>query len=263
MGSLVSLLSVPEHPSAFPELGQPRYLFVIDPGHGGSNTGAPGLGGHVYEKEITLALALALKDRLLQLGVDVVLTRDKDEYLSLRERTRIANELGADLFISLHTNASQDRTRQGFETYILSPEALDVEGPALRAGDGRLRPGVDADIAALLDDIECGAVHARSAAIAASVQREIAAVRGADRDRGVKQASMHVLLGATMPAVLIEVGFLNHPVEGRDLQDPVIRGRIADAIATAVVRSSPISSAQQLRNALVAHQNELLVGSTH
>jgi N-acetylmuramoyl-L-alanine amidase len=191
----------------------------------------------------------------------VVLTRDKDEYLALRERTRIANELGADLFISLHTNASLDRTRRGFETFILAAQALEVEGPALRAGEGRLRPGVDTEVAALLDDVERGAAHARAAELAAAIQRELGRVRGRERDRGVRQDSMHVLLGATMPAVLVEVGFLNHPLEGRELQDEEVRGQIADAIAAAVLSVGDTSSARQIPTSAVAEESASLDGS--
>ncbi|HUS62880.1 MAG TPA: N-acetylmuramoyl-L-alanine amidase, partial [Kofleriaceae bacterium] len=101
-------------------------LVMLDPGHGGSNTGAASVMQGVFEKDLTLALANAVKQRLEAKGIAVQLTRDGDEYVSLRERTRRANAAEADLFISLHANASPARSQRGFETYLLTPQALDV-----------------------------------------------------------------------------------------------------------------------------------------
>ena len=106
-------------------------LVVVDPGHGGTNTGAPGVGG-VYEKRATLAMGRCVAARLRARGVRVRLTRDDDRYLSLRQRGRIANELGADRFVSIHFNATEDHDQRGFETFILTPRAPYVAGRALR-----------------------------------------------------------------------------------------------------------------------------------
>src|SRR5690606_17816692 len=140
------------------------------------------------------------------------------------------------LFLSLHTNATESHSQRGFETYILTPRALDIDGRALRAGEGRPRPGAAPATALLLDDVERGLAQDGAAALAAAVQDELAALRGPEGDRGVRQASMDVLLGATMPAVLVEVGFLDHPVEGRELIDPAVLDRVAGALAVAVAR---------------------------
>ena len=204
---------------------------MLDPGHGGSNTGAASVMEGVFEKDLTLALANAVKQRLEARGIGVLLTRDGDEYVSLRERTRRANAAEADLFISLHANASPARSQRGFETYLLTPQALDVDARALRRHEGRPRPGVAPDTAALLDDAERGLAHRASAALAAAMQAELGERRTGDR--GVRQASMDVLYGAAMPAVLVEVGFIDHPIEGTELLDPAVLASIADAIADA------------------------------
>ena len=213
-----------------------RRVIVLDPGHGGSNLGAVGIGG-VSEKSFTLPLARAVASRLEQRGFAVILTRDSDRYLTLRERVNVANRANADAFISLHANASPSHGQHGFETWILSADAVDVDSRALRTGGGGERAGVDTATALLLDDLERGAAQWQSAEMAAAVQEELRAVSGLDNDRGVRQESKHVLLGANMPAILVEVGFLDHPVEGRGLLDPAVRDDIALALARAVERS--------------------------
>lgn len=214
-------------------------LVVIDPGHGGTNTGAPGAVSGLYEKQVTLELARALHKRLHDRGYRVALTRDRDVYLTLRQRVRYANRVGADLFISLHTNASVSHGHRGYETFILPPEALDVDGRALRLEDGTPRPGMDRDTAMLLDDLERGGAQGAAADLAVAIQGRLRAVRGAEGDRGVRQGAMDVLMGATMPAVLVEMGFIDHPVEGHELADPAVREQIAEALAAAVTEVLP------------------------
>jgi N-acetylmuramoyl-L-alanine amidase len=214
-------------------------LVVLDAGHGGSNTGAAGVVEGLYEKRLTLALARAVARRLEARGVDVLLTRDDDRYLSLRERVRIANGAGASLFMSLHFNASPTRAQRGYETYILTPEALDIDSAAIRGADGPPRPGTDAETARLLDDLERAAALPVAARFAERVQARIAAVRGAGASRGVKQAPMDVLMGPTMPSVLVEVGFIDHPVEGVELLRRETRDALAEALAQAVMDTLP------------------------
>ena len=216
-----------------------RPLIVIDPGHGGTNAGAPAAVPGLYEKQVTLALARLLWEELTERGYRVVLTRDRDVYLTLRQRVRLANRLGADLFISLHTNATTSHAQRGYETFVLPPEALNVDARALRLEDGAVREGLDPDTALLLDDLERGAAQEAAAALATAVQAQLRVVRGPEGDRGVRQGAMDVLMGATMPAVLVEVGFIDHPVEGRELADPTVRERIAAALANAVVAVLP------------------------
>jgi len=210
-----------------------RPLIVLDPGHGGTNTGAPGVGG-VYEKQATLRLARCVGERLREQGLRVALTREDDRYLSLRQRVRYANELGADRFVSIHFNATEDHDQRGFETYILTARAVDVDGRALRVEDGAPREGVAPETARLLDDVERGLALPESAELALSIQKHLRAVRGEETDRGVRQESMHVLLGATMPAALVEVGFIDHPVEGPELLDPDMQQQLCAALADAI-----------------------------
>lgn len=211
-------------------------LVVIDPGHGGANTGASGVGHGFYEKELTLALARDLADRLKLRGIRAMVTRDQDVYMTLRQRVDRANQVRADLFVSLHANASDTHLRRGYETFILSPRAVDIDGRALRIAEGPSRRGVDARTARILDDLERGMAQPRAAALAAEIQNQLRLRRGPDGDRGVRQDAMHVLLGATMPAVLVEVGFLDHVDEGRELRDPGVQAKICGALATAIAR---------------------------
>ena len=211
-----------------------RSRVVLDPGHGGSNPGATGALPGLHEKQLTLILARAVRDRLVASGIDVVLTRDRDATSTLRTRMEVANTLAADLFVSIHANASPTRAQRGFETYLLSPAAVDIDGRALRSDSGTPRPGLDTETALVLDDVERGAAQWESAELALAIQHELRAVRGADGDRGVRQESHHVLLGATMPAALVEVGFIDHPLEGRELADPAVQAQLADAIAAGI-----------------------------
>jgi N-acetylmuramoyl-L-alanine amidase len=203
---------------------------VIDPGHGGSNTGAPGRNG-ALEKQVTLSIARALEKKLQSESVDVVLTRERDTYLTLRERSRRANAARANVFVSLHANATPDHGRRGVETYALSREATDVEArrAAHRVGDGP---------SALLADLRLLEAHKQSLALAKLVQRRLVDARGASElskyDRGAKTASFDVLAGVDAAAVLVEVGFIDHPVEGVELQRPEVQDKIAASIAEAI-----------------------------
>jgi N-acetylmuramoyl-L-alanine amidase len=179
-------------------------------------------------------MAGALRARLRAKGFNVQLTRTRDQYLTLRQRGRMANEMNADLFVSLHANATDNHSSSGYETYILTPEAVDVDSRALRHDSGRARPGIDAETSALLDDIERSTTQLLAADVATSIQNNMRDLRGKAGDRGVRQDSMHVLLGATMPAVLIEVGFIDHPIEGEELMNATLRGKMTDAIAEAI-----------------------------
>jgi N-acetylmuramoyl-L-alanine amidase len=219
--------------AAAPAPAAPRV--VLDPGHGGSNTGAAGVIEGLYEKRLTLALARAVEQRLRAAGVDVVLTRRDDRYVSLRERVRIANAADAALFVSLHANASPTRAQRGTETYILTPEALAVDSVALRGADGPPRPGLDRDTALLLDDLERGSALPAAVRLAERVQARLAEAR--PESRGVRQGSMDVLMGPTIPAVLVEVGFIDHPLEGIELLRREVRERIASAIAGAILET--------------------------
>ena len=228
--ALVVAMTIPA--TASPPAGRP--LVVLDPGHGGSNPGAQGAVPALHEKQLTLALAKQVAARLREHGIAVQLTRDDDRTLTLRQRVARADALAADLFVSIHANASPTRTQRGYETYVLTTKGVDIDGRALRADVPTPRPDVAPDIALVLDDVERGASQWEAAELGARMQRALRERRGAEGDRGVRQDAPHVLLGATMPAVLVEVGFIDHPVEGRELADPAIQGQLASAMAEAI-----------------------------
>lgn len=207
-------------------------LVVIDPGHGGSNAGAKG--PQLHEKQLTLAIAQQVAAKLRDKGVTVQLTRSDDRTLTLRQRVEIADQANADLFVSIHANASPLRNQRGYETYVLTTKGVDVDARAIRSESMTPRPGIDPEIAAVLDDVERGASQWEAADLAARIQRAIRDRRGPEGDRGVRQDSDHVLLGATMPAVLVEVGFIDHPIEGKQLTDPAVQNQLANALAEAI-----------------------------
>jgi N-acetylmuramoyl-L-alanine amidase len=229
-----------------PVLGRSRapvaprpWRVVLDPGHGGTNTGCAGVVEGVYEKRVTLVLAFAVAERLQKAGVDVVMTRTDDRFLTLRERVRFANRADADLFLSIHFNASPGKAQRGFETWVLDPTMIDVDARAIRAGDGPERPGLDPAVAAILDDAERGAAQTGSLRLAERLQARLATVWGPKLSRGVRQGSQDVLIGLNMEGALVEVGFLDHPVEGAELLTSARRELLADALAAAVLDRRP------------------------
>ena len=223
--------------AAQPALASPQSprqpVVVLDPGHGGSNAGALGATG-LHEKQLSLALASRVAERLRARGIAVQLTRTTDQTLTLRQRVAIADRVPADLFVSIHANASPTRTQRGYETYVLTARGIDVDGRALRSDTTTPRPGFDPDLALVLDDVERGASQWEAADLAWRIQRALRDRRGPDGDRGVRQDAHHVLLGATMPAVLVEVGFIDHPIEGRQLAEPAVQAQLAEAITEAI-----------------------------
>jgi N-acetylmuramoyl-L-alanine amidase len=221
---------------AAPALASPqsgKQVVVIDPGHGGSNLGAVGVNG-LAEKHLSLAIAHQVTERLRTRGITVQMTRTTDRTLTLRQRIVTADRLPADLFVSIHANASPSRIQRGYETYVLTARGIDIDGRALRGEPVTRRPGVDPEVSLILDDVERGASQWEAADLAARMQRALRERRGPEGDRGVRQDAQHVLLGATMPAVLVEVGFIDHPLEGRQLADPAVQAQLADAITEAI-----------------------------
>ncbi|NIM18764.1 MAG: hypothetical protein GTO51_00710 [Candidatus Latescibacteria bacterium] len=213
---------------------------AIDPGHGGKDYGKAGITG-ILEKDVNLALAEKLKERIEnQLGLEVVLTRDDDMLLSLTKRTEIANEAGADLFISLHCNSWFSRSTGGFEAYFLSPartewdrEVARVENAADNIARGARESTNNSDIDFILWDLVQNEYIHESSYFAELIQKEMSE-RLEIRNRGVKQANFTILQGARMPAVLIETGFLSNPVEEKLLVDKDFQRRIADGIVNAI-----------------------------
>ena len=228
--------------AAAPAKAQP--VVVIDPGHGGVETGAVGPTG-VQEKDVTLDLARRLKALLERRGLTAVLTRDEDRVLPLDDRTSVANHNRAVLFLSIHLNASKRKDAAGAETYFLSTGATDAEARTLAALENKAYdPGgasseakaaapPDRGLELVLWDLAQNSYLAESSRLAESVQAELNALTGA-RDRGVRQAPFRVLMGATMPAILVEAGFISNPEEEARLKDAAYKDKVAEAIAAAV-----------------------------
>ena len=208
---------------------------VIDPGHGGDDVGAQSPTG-VTEKEVTLAVARRLARILESRGRAVRLTRDGDQSRALTDRTALANRLDATVFISLHANASTIASVAGAETYYMSLDGASDEAAAATAALEN-RAGSSADERSPLDlilwDLAQAEVLNESSRLALSVQGRLNARLGL-RDRGVKQAPFVVLTGATMPAILVEVGFLSNPTEAERLTRPESQQQLAEAVAAGV-----------------------------
>jgi len=214
---------------------------VIDPGHGGDETGAIGPAG-TMEKDLTLAIAREIAERLrATLGLQVVLTRDEDVAVGLDERSALANQNKADLFVSVHLNATVSGRARGAETYFLSLQASDERAAGLAAaenltGGEPAAPGSEEfDLQLLLWDLAQSQHLASSQRLATLIQAELNRALELP-DRGVKQAPFRVLTGAAMPAVLVELGFLTNAEEEKRLRDPAYRAGLAETVVRAIGR---------------------------
>ncbi|MGC3998287.1 MAG: N-acetylmuramoyl-L-alanine amidase [Anaeromyxobacter sp.] len=217
---------------------------VVDAGHGGHDPGAIGP-SRVREKDVTLAIARRLARKLRAAGFEVVLTRDGDRYLALEERTALANTARGDLFVSIHANAHPRRTMSGVETYFLNVTD-DRYARRLAARENGVDMGAQGEVARILTDLDAKASADASQQLARQVQREVCSgVRagvGDVKDLGVKNALFYVLLGARMPAVLVETGFISNKVEEKRLASAEYQERVASGVTRAVVsfaRSAP------------------------
>ena len=230
-------------PAALRAQQQGPLVVVLDPGHGGRwpHDGAHG-GRGLHEKAIALQVAQKTKEALEAQGVTVILTRDADEDIPLADRVRIANEAGADVFLSIHCNAMEKRedrkVTRGVETYFLSPDPTDAEARMLAqlengGPDAVPLPKASDAVAGILNDLALGQARNDSAALAQIVQQHM--VRGTRApSRGVRQAPFLVLSGTRMPSVLVEIGFISHPREGRLLSRDRHQRRVAQALADGV-----------------------------
>lgn len=195
---------------------------VIDPGHGGRDSGAVGRKG-TKEKDINLQVAKILKQMIeKELGLQVILTRERDTFISLKERSVIANIEKADLFISLHCNASRKLTSKGVEVYFLSEAKTDWERAVEALENASLKfelPEKEAQnvLDAILLDLAQTEFLKESQKLAECLQKKL--VDNIEMDRGVKQAGFYVLYGVYMPAVLIELGFITNPREEKLLKN--------------------------------------------
>ena len=217
---------------------RPIRRIIVDAGHGGHDTGAIGP-TRVREKDVTLAMAKRLATRLQAKGFEVVLTRPDDRYVALEERTAIANARHGDLFVSIHANAHPRRDRRGTETYVLNvADDRYAARLAARENGALADESTGKEVRRILADLDAQSSADASRRLAQAVQRQVCAgIRsrmGDVRDLGVKSALFYVLLGARMPAVLLETSFISNRAEERRLQSSRFQDEIAASVARAV-----------------------------
>ena len=218
------------------QLGLGVSRIVIDPGHGGHDPGANGKG--VNEAELVLDVALRLEKLLQQVpGVDVILTRRTDEFIQLPERTAIANREGADLFLSIHANASTNGQAHGIETYFLN-FANNQSAAAVAARENAASTQAMGGLPDFVKAIAMNNKLDESRDLALQVQRSMVdrqrSTNKTLKDLGVKQAPFVVLIGANMPSVLAEMGFVTNPQEAKLLKSNAYRQKIAESLFNAI-----------------------------
>jgi N-acetylmuramoyl-L-alanine amidase len=220
------------------QLGLGVSRIVIDAGHGGHDPGS--LGDGIREAELVLDVSLRLEKLLKQEAtVDVVMTRRTDTFVDLEERTRIANRQNADLFLSIHANSSRRKTAQGIETFVLNfANTSDAEEVAAR--ENAIAKGSMRQLPDIVKAITLNNKLDESRDLAEMVQGSLVTrLRKTETelpDRGIKQAPLVVLIGASMPSVLAEIGFVSTPEEGARLKTSKYRQDIAEALRDAVLR---------------------------
>ncbi len=213
---------------------------VIDAGHGGKDPGAVGAGG-IQEKDIVLDVALRLKRQLEAAGITVILTRSRDEFLTLGQRSDIANRNQADFFISVHANAAHNRFAHGFEAFYLSTEHDDFAKAVQIRENAAVRYEDSADyefsnnLNATLWDMILTENRIESIEMANSVSFELSRMLNL-KTRYIRGANFYVLKGAKMPAVLLEIGYVSNAREGARLNNPHYRQMLSEAIASGILR---------------------------
>jgi N-acetylmuramoyl-L-alanine amidase len=211
---------------------------VIDPGHGGHDAGAPGFFKGVNEKDIVLQIGLRLAQKIRrELGCQVIMTRDSDRFLSLEERTAIANTRNADLFISIHCNAHQNHRAYGIETYFLNL-ATDDDAILVAARENATSRKNISDLQNILNDLMQNSKINESSKLAAYTQKSLynhLKGRYSDiKNKGVKQAPFYVLLGAQMPSILIETSFISNKQECKRLLNANYQDHLCNGIITGI-----------------------------
>ena len=214
---------------------------ILDPGHGGNDPGAIGRRSHVKEKVLTLQMARKLKSILEDAGINIIMTRDSDVFIPLPKRAEVANKSGADLFVSVHINASRARSLRGFECYYLS-NATDDNARALEAFENsslRMDDGASAEHSRPLDktlwDMALTENRLESSELAGYICDAINESL-AMGNRGVRTARFYVLKHTTIPAVLVESGYISNKYEESRLKDPEFLNRIAESVAQGILR---------------------------
>ncbi|MGO9828829.1 MAG: N-acetylmuramoyl-L-alanine amidase [Myxococcaceae bacterium] len=218
------------------QLGLKVRRVVIDAGHGGHDTGTVGPGG-TQEKTVALAIALRLGQVLTDEGLEVVFTREDDHFVRLEDRARLANEAHGDLFISIHCNSGAESSWRGVETYTLNLSA-DRYAIRLAARENASSAKTMSDLQFLLADLATRAHTDESARLAERVQHSMVSRMSLKypkvKDRGRKEALFYVLLGAKMPAILVETGFLSNPEDEKRLATSGYQDEVARSVAAGV-----------------------------
>jgi N-acetylmuramoyl-L-alanine amidase len=238
----VAVAFVPPPPPPRPKFVPVQRVIVLDPGHGGVDPGAIGVSG-IHEKDITLAAARDIRNELLRLGgYRVLLTRDRDEFIRLRDRVAFGRDAGADLFVSIHADTMPNRRVRGASVYTLSETASDAEAAALAVQENKadLIAGVDlshetSEVANILIDLAQRETMNLSAQFAAllvdELRRETRLLRNTHRFAGFA-----VLKAPDVPSVLVELGFLSNRRDEKMLRTKTYRRKLAAAIAQGIDR---------------------------
>lgn len=211
---------------------------TVDMGHGGDDFGAPGYMKGIHEKDIVLKLGKKLAGKIREeLNCEVIMTRTGDKYLTLEERTAISNTKNSDIFVSIHTNASKNKSAYGIETYFLNL-ATDDEAIRVAARENATSTKNISDLQTILNDLMQNAKINESSRLAGHVQETVCGTLKGKFDliknKGVKQAPFYVLLGAQMPAILIETSFISNKRECERLNNPAYQDLLCDGIVKGI-----------------------------
>jgi N-acetylmuramoyl-L-alanine amidase len=232
------VIDIARNPPGATPLRSARVLsrVVLDPGHGGNDPGAIGPAG-AKEKDVTLAIAHLVAPVLAAQGIQVTLTRDDDRYVTLEERTARANAFNADLFVSIHCNAAENRSRHGVETYVLDTTKDEIAN-RVAARENATSQAANAELGSILANMRMADQASRSKTMADLLQRSAMASLHDEFpdafDGGVHVAGFYVLVGARMPGVLFETSYISNPIEEERLTSARYQQRIADSIVNAI-----------------------------
>jgi N-acetylmuramoyl-L-alanine amidase len=218
------------------QLGLSASRVVIDPGHGGHDPGTMNKGG-LREKDVVLDVSQRLRKLLEKDGFEVVMTRDKDVFIPLEERTAIANSKGADLFLSIHVNAARSTKPRGTETYFLNlattPDAEEVAARENAVTTRRVNE-LQSILQKVLNNEKITESRELASRVQTSLSGDLYASAKDPRNRGVKTAPFYVLLGAQMPSVLVEIAYLTNRKDAELLGDGAFRQKVAESIAVGI-----------------------------
>ncbi|MCL4460399.1 MAG: N-acetylmuramoyl-L-alanine amidase [Nitrospirae bacterium] len=225
-------------PSLAPRI--PRFRVVLDPGHGGKDCGTLGVNG-ICEKDLVLDIALDLRKRLESDGrFKVLMTRDQDVFIPLKERTDMANRWRGDLFLSIHANSDPNRTVRGLETFLLNLRSSDERSREVATRENTVLGVSHGDLGAILLTLRVNHKKKRSLEFAGDLNRSF--TRNLEgryqsvRNLGIRQAPFYVIMGTAMPAALTEINFLSNPEDARIMASRKYRQLVAQALYRGIVQ---------------------------